>query len=109
MTTISTARVATASASRYLQQLSKHWSHKFAVEFDASHARIPLPIGVATMAADAEALDVRLEAENAEALPRLKQVVADHLDRFTWADLAKGMAGTAVLVLCVGLVMFRAF
>ncbi len=29
---MSEARVPTASASRYLQQICKHWSHKFAVE-----------------------------------------------------------------------------
>ena len=30
------ATVPTAHASRYLQQLCKHWSHKLPVEFDAS-------------------------------------------------------------------------
>ena len=29
--------IATASASRYLQQLCKHWSHKFAVQFTPQH------------------------------------------------------------------------
>lgn len=28
-----TAMVPTTSGSRYLQQLCKHWSHKFAVDF----------------------------------------------------------------------------
>ena len=35
----SEARIATASASRYLQQVCKHWSHKFAVEFTPEHGR----------------------------------------------------------------------
>lgn len=30
---VSEARIPTASASKYLQQLCKHWSHKFQVEF----------------------------------------------------------------------------
>lgn len=29
---ISTARFATAHAEKYLQQLCKHWSHRFSVE-----------------------------------------------------------------------------
>ena len=35
------ATIPTASASRYLQQLCKHWSHKFAVEFTPEHGTIP--------------------------------------------------------------------
>ncbi|TIT63197.1 MAG: DUF2218 domain-containing protein, partial [Mesorhizobium sp.] len=31
------ANVTTAHASRYLQQLCKHWAHKFPVEFDPNH------------------------------------------------------------------------
>ena len=37
--------VATAAASKYLQQLCKHWSHRFAVEFDAADG-LPKPLGV---------------------------------------------------------------
>ena len=33
--------VTTASASRYLQQLCKHWSHKFSVEFTPERGIIP--------------------------------------------------------------------
>jgi len=58
---------------------------------------------------EANALDVGLIASNEQIGRGYARFRADHLDRFTWADLAKGIAGTAVLVLCVGLVMFRAF
>ena len=34
----SQATIPTTAASRYLQQLCKHWSHKFAVEFTPSTA-----------------------------------------------------------------------
>ncbi len=82
----SSARIQTKSASRYLQQLCKHWSHKFEVTFDATHGRIPLPIGVAILDATPETLDVRVEAADAETLPRLKEVVANHLDRFAFRE-----------------------
>ena len=49
--TISTATVPTASASRYLQQLAKHWSHRFKVSFDATQASIPLPLGLVELTA----------------------------------------------------------
>ena len=38
-----TAVVPTASASRYLQQLCKHWSHNMAVEFDETNGRVVFP------------------------------------------------------------------
>ena len=41
----SQARVSTASASRYLQQVCKHWSHKFAVEFTPEKGHIPFSDG----------------------------------------------------------------
>ena len=35
-----TVLVPTASASKYLQQLCKHWSHNLAVEFTREHGRV---------------------------------------------------------------------
>lgn len=82
----STAHVPTAHASRYLQQLCKHWSHRFEVEFDTEHGRILLTGGVAELTAKPDMLDVRLTADDAERLAALKQVVATHLDRFAFRE-----------------------
>lgn len=38
----SRADVPTAHASRYLQQLCKHWAHRFEVTFDPHQGRIDL-------------------------------------------------------------------
>ena len=51
-----TATVPTEHASRYLQQLSKHWSHKFDVNFDAHKSAIAFPMGALRMEAQADAL-----------------------------------------------------
>ncbi len=83
----STARVPTANGSRYLQQLCKHWAHKFEVEFTPEKGRVNLPEGtVATMEATPEALDVRLEAVDGAVLARMKPVLANHLDRFAFRE-----------------------
>lgn len=82
----SIAIVPTAHASRYLQQLCKHWSHKFAVEFDETHGLIPLPLGIAVLDAGAEALTVTCTVPEDGDLARLQQVVADHLDRFAFRE-----------------------
>ncbi|MDH7638896.1 DUF2218 domain-containing protein [Sphingomonas oryzagri] len=82
-----TAITPTAHASRYLQQLAKHWSHKLEVEFTPLHATIRFPSGVvATLDAGEEALTSTIEAADAETLERMKQVVADHLDRFAFRE-----------------------
>lgn len=80
--TIATARAETANASRYLQQLAKHWSHKFAVEFTPETATIALPMGRCVLAADAQALDVTLTGEPGADMDRFKSVVVEHLQRF---------------------------
>ena len=38
-----TAEVPTASGSRYLQQLCKHWTHNLAVEFDGQQGKVTFP------------------------------------------------------------------
>ena len=43
MTVSATASVPTASASKYLQQLCKHWQHNLAVEFNADHGTVVFP------------------------------------------------------------------
>lgn len=80
--TIAIARAETAHASRYLQQLAKHWSHKFPVEFTAEAATIALPMGRCVLAADAQALDVTLTADADADMDRFKSVVVEHLQRF---------------------------
>ena len=96
MPAISTVRVTTSNASRYLQQLCKHWSHNLVVTFDPTQATVTFPRNVRgaawpadarlTMQADAAGLDCRLEAGAAGQLAALKGAVARHLDRFAFRE-----------------------
>ena len=78
----SQARVSTASASRYLQQVCKHWSHKFAVEFTPEKGHIPFSDG---RICNLEAT-LRAEAPDVEALERLQRVVVEHIKRFAFRE-----------------------
>lgn len=78
----SQAVVPTAHASRYLQQLCKHWAHKFQTEFTPSEGRIALPLGKARLTAAADALTIDLDAADDENLAVLRDVVAEHVERF---------------------------
>ncbi len=83
---VSTAEVATTSASRYLQQLCKHFAHKLPVSFDATEGRIDFPLGPVDLSADASRLGLHVAAEDAERLAELRDVVARHLVRFAFRE-----------------------
>ncbi|HJT41664.1 MAG TPA: DUF2218 domain-containing protein [Sphingobium sp.] len=81
-----TAHVSTTNGSRYLQQLCKHWGHKFETAFDAQEGRIAFPMGPIRLAAGADSLTVTIEPQEGADVERFKQVVADHLDRFAFRE-----------------------
>lgn len=81
-----TATVPTTNGSRYLQQLCKHWSHKFDTDFTAEKGEIAFPMGPIRMEANPEALVVTLEPNADADVEKFKQVVADHLDRFAFRE-----------------------
>lgn len=80
------ATVSTQHASRYLQQLCKHWAHKFTVEFDPVHGHIANEGKAVTMTALPDALKVQVSTDDADMLPRWRQVVEDHLIRFAFRE-----------------------
>ena len=92
----SETRVPTAHASRYLQQLCKHWSHNLAVTFDETVGTVIFPRnargadwpGDATLTFEAreDGLDCRLVASADGQLEALKGAVARHLDRFAFRE-----------------------
>ena len=84
---ISVARVPTHSASRYLQQLCKHWSHKMTVAFSAEEGAIDFPNGSRlAMRANSDTLDVVLSVPAGEDAARMRDVVSSHLDRFAFRE-----------------------
>ena len=84
---VSAARVPTHSASKYLQQLAKHWSHKMDVTMSEEEGRIAFPNGsVLEMRADSETLDVVLTVPDGEDVERMRGVVSSHLDRFAFRE-----------------------
>ncbi|CAN5592143.1 DUF2218 domain-containing protein [soil metagenome] len=96
MTVSATASVPTVSASKYLQQLCKHWQHNLAVEFTADHGTVVFPKdargadwpadALVTFDAGDEALAVRIDASIDPQLDGLKGAVARHLDRFAFRE-----------------------
>ena len=96
MTFETTARVPTASGSRYLQQLCKHWSHNLKVAFTPEQGTVVFPKdargadwpgdATLTLKAEKELLECKLSASAAAQRDALKGVVASHLDRFAFRE-----------------------
>jgi hypothetical protein len=95
-TVTAAARVPTKNASRYLQQLCKHWEHNLQVEFTPENGTVIFPKdargadhpgdAIVSFNAVEEGLDVRIDASSPEQLEGLKGAVARHLDRFAFRE-----------------------
>lgn len=96
MTVTATAAVPTQHASRYLQQLCKHWQHNLVVTFNETHGTIMFPRDArgADWPADAQvtfdagegALAIRIDASAPGQRDALKGAVERHLDRFAFRE-----------------------
>ena len=88
--------VPTRNGSRYLQQLSKHWSHNLEVAFTPAEGTILFPKDMrgksfpadatVTLRASESTLEVLVDASAPEQLEGLKGAVASHLDRFAFRE-----------------------
>ena len=91
-----TANVPTTNASRYLQQLCKHWSHNLQVAFTPDEGTITFPKNgfgksypadaTVTLRARENALEVLVGASAPEQLDGVKGAVVSHLDRFAFRE-----------------------
>lgn len=92
----STARVPTDKASRYLQQLCKHWEHNLKVEFSPEAGTVIFPKdargadwpgdATLTLTAHNDNLECRIAASAEGQLEALQGAVARHLDRFAFRE-----------------------
>jgi len=83
---IISARVPTANASKYIQQLCKHWSHRLEVDLSEQKGVVRFPDAVVTLEAWPDDLSVTIDTQEKEAVERMKGVVTSHLDRFAFRE-----------------------
>lgn len=82
-----TTRIATPNGRRYLTQLCKHWAHKFEVIHGDDRGVIPFASDrCCALAADGEGLTITVDVPEAGDLPRLQEVVIEHLKRFAFRE-----------------------
>jgi hypothetical protein len=89
MSAVATARVPTEKASRYLQQLCKHFDHKLPVTFDEHAGSITFTLGECALKADGEALTITATSPGQAELEQLEDVIVRHLVRFAFREELK--------------------
>lgn len=88
----STALCQTTNASRYLQQLCKHFAHKTDVSFDTHQGKCSFSCGTADLAADDSTLNISVQAADAAGLAETKDVIERHLLRFAFREELPSLA-----------------
>ncbi len=96
MSVRATTSVPTPSASKYLQQLCKHWAHNLLVTHDLRHGEVVFPRdargaawpadALVTFDADETALAIAIDASALGQLDGLKGAVIRHLERFAFRE-----------------------
>ncbi len=81
----SSTTVSSDRASRYLQQLCKHFAHKVPVEFTTEAGQITFPFGTCTLHAEGALLTLVATGETVD-IDRLEQVIGDHFARFAFRE-----------------------
>jgi hypothetical protein len=86
----------TEKASRYLQQLCKHWEHDLTVAFTAEHGTIVFPKdargadwpadALVTLDAKDDGIAIRVDASADGQLQGLKGAIERHIDRFAFRE-----------------------
>lgn len=90
------ANVATTHASKYLQQVCKHWEHNLAVTYDAAKGTVTFPRdargaswagdAVVTFTAYGDHLECHIAASEPGQRDGLKGAVERHIDRFAFRE-----------------------
>jgi len=74
---------------KYIQQVAKHWSHKFATSYDEGDGVGVFPFSehtVAVMTAKPDGIAITLTAADREENERMRGVIERHIDRFAFRE-----------------------
>lgn len=87
MTQSNTASAKTQHASKYLQQLCKHWSHKAEATFSPDAGHLVFPSGTTlTLSAHSDHLEMTTTVPADADLVQWQDVVDRHLERFAFRE-----------------------
>ncbi|WP_417432471.1 DUF2218 domain-containing protein [Kiloniella sp.] len=80
------ASVKTEHASKYLQQLCKHFAHKVLVQYTPEKGAVDFGIGDCVIEANENTLSFFCQAEDSVRLEKIEGIITIHLDKFAWRE-----------------------
>lgn len=86
MTHTKTGHFKTPNASKYLQQLCKHFAHKVEVRYDPTSAEVAFPMGQAVLKADDTRLEAVVTGSSEDEAIRAQGIIDSHLVRFAFRE-----------------------
>lgn len=86
-----TGRLRTEHASKYMQQLLRHFAHKVTVNYDTVNGTADMPWGPIRMTASAEELRAEITGADDETLARARDVIDRHLVPFAHREAVTGL------------------
>jgi hypothetical protein len=102
---IQTTTIETNKAERLMKALCNHFARKIKAGYEGDRGYVQFQDGICELTATSDALNLQVQAGNAEQLSRLKGVVVDHLLRFTLGKTFK-LTGEILSADCVCIVRF---
>lgn len=82
----SEARIETETPGRYIRQLCSHFAHRVPATYSEESGRIEFEMGVCTLAVDGNQLVLTAQADEADGLREVEEVVGKHVERFAWRE-----------------------
>lgn len=89
-----TGHFTTPNASKYLEQLCKHFAHKVNVTHEGANGTVALGTGPTTLKAADTVLTIEVTAANAAALEEARDIIDRHLARFAHREGFENMLWT---------------
>lgn len=80
-------RIKTEKASRYLQQVCKHFAHKIPVTHTPVKGAVEIQFGKFEFAVAEGHLTMIVTARDKESLEKVQMVIIKHLDRFAFKEI----------------------
>lgn len=83
---IATTTVKTATPSKYINRLCKHFAHKVTVQYDDDQGEVLFDMGKGLIAKTADGLIMTAEADTQENLATVVDILDRHFVRVAWQE-----------------------
>lgn len=82
----SSSQVALSNPSQQIARLCKHMGHKIPTEFGDAEGSLTFEFGLCKLTATNDTLTMHCNADSAESLEKMQDIMGRHLEQLAWKD-----------------------